>query len=233
MDFTPILSAVVTVARALVILRAWTQRQDCIQQQLEDGYDERAAREKAPSMFEMVKDMVHKFMTLVAFGGKPSPMDRILHTRTYGMKIRYNTKGRARTAWVEDRITIDKISFTMDDIRTVVHGLNKSVREILMDELLLLPSDGSPALPELDLAALYDNEAEMGEGFSFLTDPRNEWDVEGPKWMWRRIWKEEGMEKKFTKGGLEHVNHRNDIQWNEQAVESYFRKDHQQEGRKF
>jgi hypothetical protein len=58
--------------------------------------EEREARERAPSIFEEVKEMVQRFMTLTVFDGVPSPMDRILHMRTYGMKIRYTTKGEGR-----------------------------------------------------------------------------------------------------------------------------------------
>ena len=54
-------------------------------------------------------------------------MDRILHMRTYGFNIRYNIKATGIVSWKDvNTIAINKISFTMDDIRTVVHGLNES-----------------------------------------------------------------------------------------------------------
>jgi hypothetical protein len=55
--------------------------------------EEREAREQAPSIFEEVKEMVQRFITLTMFDRMPSPIDRILHIRTYRMKIRFSTKG--------------------------------------------------------------------------------------------------------------------------------------------
>jgi hypothetical protein len=67
-------------------------------------------REEAPSISEEVKRMVEKFMTLTMFDGISSPMDRILHMRTYRMRIRFSTKGEARVVWKGEEICIDKIS---------------------------------------------------------------------------------------------------------------------------
>jgi hypothetical protein len=96
MNYTPVLSAVVTITRGLVVYRAWLTHQNAIQAGVERGMEEREARERAPSIFEEVKEMVQKFMTLTMFDGMPSPMDRILHMRTYGMKVRFSTKGEGR-----------------------------------------------------------------------------------------------------------------------------------------
>jgi len=68
-------------------------------------------------------------------------MDRVLHMRTYGMKIRYTTKGKARISWQGERICVDKISFTIDDIRTVVHGLYETVRQRLLRDILIVEEE--------------------------------------------------------------------------------------------
>ena len=91
------------------------------------------------------------------------------------MKIRFTTKAEGRVAWQDgDRITIDKISFTMGDIRTVVHGLTDTARTRLTQELAFLNgarrdgAEGSAVtvavLPALDLAYIFDNAAEITEG---------------------------------------------------------------------
>ena len=98
MNYTPILSAVVTITRGLVVYRAWLTHQNAIQADMEGGIEEREARERAPSIFKEVKEMVQRFMTLTMFNGMPSPMDRVLHIRTYGMKIRFSTKGEGRVS---------------------------------------------------------------------------------------------------------------------------------------
>jgi hypothetical protein len=82
MNHTPVLSAVVAIIRGLVVYRAWLTHQNAIQAGVEGGMEEREARETAPSIFEEVKEMVQRFMTLTVFDGMPSPMDRILHMST-------------------------------------------------------------------------------------------------------------------------------------------------------
>ena len=93
----------------------------------------------------------------------PSPIDRILHIRTYGIKIRYITKGDARISWKGETIYIDKISFTIGDIRAVVHGLQETVKQRLSQDLLLLGDDTATVLPKIDIERIFDNAAEIIE----------------------------------------------------------------------
>jgi hypothetical protein len=125
MNYTLVLSAVVAIIRGLVVYRAWLTYQNAIQAGVEGEIEEREARETALSIFEEVKEIVQRFITLSVFNRMPSPMDRILHMRTYGMKIRYSTKRDGRVAWKGEEICIDKISFSKEDLRSVVHGLNE------------------------------------------------------------------------------------------------------------
>ena len=108
MSYTPILSAIVTVSRAMVVLKAWSSQERSIKRGLDEGLELREAKKNAPGIFELVRQMVHDFMTLTTYGGTPGPMDRILHMRTYGMKIRYTTKADARILWRGETICIDK-----------------------------------------------------------------------------------------------------------------------------
>jgi len=104
----------------------------------------------------------------------PSLIDRILHIRTYGIKIRYTTKGEARVSWKGERIYIDKISFTIGNIRAVVHGLYETVRERLTNDVLFVGGEETAtALLKIDIYQLFDNAAEMIEDWSFLQDTRN------------------------------------------------------------
>ncbi len=170
---------------------------------------------------EGVDKLVERFMTLRKFGGRISPMDRILHMRTYGLKIRMTTKAGGTVSWEGDSILVNKIKFNMDDIRTVVQGLYETVRKRL-NELLYV--DREDELPVLDLKSVCDNAAELSEGWNFLKDSRNEFTVDGERWVWRRLFAEEAIEQDFIIGGLDHVQSRDDIQWNSKKVEDYFRK---------
>lgn len=110
--------------------------------------------------------MVKRFMTLVQFDGIISPMDRIMHQKTYGMKIQFNNKAEGRVAWQDgDRIKIDMIRFTMGDIRTVVHGLNETVRERLVQDLMFT---NTARLPALDLRQIYEQRGRDQRGLQFF-----------------------------------------------------------------
>jgi hypothetical protein len=77
MNYTLILSAVVTITRGLVVYRAWLTHQNAIQADMEGGIEEREARERALSIFKEVKEIVQRFMILTIFDRMPSLIDRI------------------------------------------------------------------------------------------------------------------------------------------------------------
>ena len=137
-NYTPILAAMITTLRAIVVRQAWCTRAEAIRTSIRRGIPDEAARDQAPSVLDGVQEAVHRFMTLTAFGGKPTPLNRIFQQKTYGMKIRYTTKAEGQIGWEgDDSIVVRKIKFKMDDIRTVVHGLVTTMRQRLVGELLL------------------------------------------------------------------------------------------------
>lgn len=98
-------------------------------------------------------------MTLREFGGRVSPMDRILRTRTYGLKIRMATKASGTVAWEGQNVLLNRIRFSMDDIRTVVHGSYETVNARLRKELLFVTE--THPLPDFDIKKLAHNAAEL------------------------------------------------------------------------
>jgi len=90
-NYTPILSAMVTVVRALVVYSAYKKREDEVQRLRQEGREEHDAKAEAPSVYALVRGMVHAFMTLTRYDGEPTPMNRILRLRTYGFRIRFDT----------------------------------------------------------------------------------------------------------------------------------------------
>ena len=178
LSYTPVLSAIITVMRALVVYKAYNHRQQSIQSDVRRGLSEEEAKRKAPAVVHGVDAVVKRFMTIREFGGRVTPMDRLLRQRTYGMRIRYTTKAEGRVSWNGKRILIDNKQFDMDDIRTVVHGLLETARERLYRDLMFVDNEGQQA-PAIDIEKLADNPAEMSEGWSFLEDARNEFPIEG------------------------------------------------------
>jgi hypothetical protein len=100
-------------------------------------------------------------------------------------------------------VLINNKKFDMDGIRTVVHGLVEAVKERLHIELMFVDKDTVPAV---DIGSLVDNPAETSKGWSFLNDTRNVFLVDGRRWMWRRLAKEEdGIGAKFVEGGFGNI----------------------------
>jgi hypothetical protein len=94
LDYTPILSAVIKVARIVVLYHVHTERQTEIRTIMEEkGIGEAEARRFGTSMFARTRQCIHRFMTRTGreINEFPSPMDWMLETRTYGMKIRFTT----------------------------------------------------------------------------------------------------------------------------------------------
>jgi len=121
--FTPVLSAIVTTARALVVHRAWSEQQEEIRDTRESiRCCEDEARDEAQSIYMRVRNMVDEFRVLATFRGEPKPMVRILRMRTYGMKIRYTTLAEGSICWNGDEIISGNINFTMDQLPTAVQG---------------------------------------------------------------------------------------------------------------
>jgi hypothetical protein len=94
--FTPKLAAIVTVCKALVVFMAYKQRQDDIDRLVENGVCEKEAKKEAVSVVEGVQAIVPRLLCLQEYGGRASPMDRVLHMKTFGMRIRF-TENRVAT----------------------------------------------------------------------------------------------------------------------------------------
>lgn len=106
MDYTPIYSAVIKVARAMVVYQSHQERQaEVARLQQEQDLDEEEAEEEATSIFRIVREKVQRFMTLTSKEtyAEPTPMDWIYEARTYGMYIRFNTPAGGTVNWVGDR----------------------------------------------------------------------------------------------------------------------------------
>ena len=70
-------AAMITTMRAIVVRRAWRRRQDQIELNVMNGIAEAYAYEGVPSMFELVKEDVNRFITITVCGGYPTPMNTI------------------------------------------------------------------------------------------------------------------------------------------------------------
>lgn len=134
-NFTPKLAGIVTVCTALVIWMAYKQRQnDICRLKDEDGMDEAEVKKEAVSVVEGVHAIAPRLICLQEYGGIASPMDRILHMKTYGMRIRFTEKAGARVTWMNScqQVCMDRVSFSMGDLRHAMYGLQESCQDRLL-----------------------------------------------------------------------------------------------------
>ncbi|UPX19135.1 uncharacterized protein EKO05_0009407 [Ascochyta rabiei] len=127
-EFSPTLSALITTSKALVVHHARCQRDKALQK---DPCT-------APTAYELVKDMSERFMTLSDFKGTPSPMNRMLRLRTLARTQAKQRNTPGIVSWDGDRLLIDKQSFSLADLRSMVKGLCETVRLQLFKDVLLL-----------------------------------------------------------------------------------------------
>lgn len=206
-DYTTKYSAVIKVARMLVVYKAWTERQHDVAR-LAATEGEEAADDSAQSLFAYVRGMVQRFMTRTpgAPEAEPTPMDWILDTRTYGMHIQYNTPAPGVIDWVGDRVSYRRVRFTMDQLSDMLHGVVDEARSLLAQLTMVTDrttegggqgtayADAAQAgerlhasLPRIHWASIEDDHSETREDYSFLGDDRNTWLREGDEWVFRRI----------------------------------------------
>ena len=158
-DYTGVYSAVIKVARMLVATQAYLERREHIAQlRAADTNDDELrsvrARNKGPSMFKLVRQKVRRFMTRVSDrkDAEPTPMDWILDTRSYGLRIRFTTVATGSIDWRGDRVVYKRLQFGMGALSDMLHTLVEESRAILT-ELAMGEADDVDALPAIDWAA--------------------------------------------------------------------------------
>ena len=205
-DYTPKLSAVIKLARLMVIQMAYQARQARIRRRVEDeNWDQKAAEDEKPGHVGLVQGMCRRFMMLMDENGTPTPMDWMFEARTYGMRIRYDTTAPGKVQWKGDVISIGDIDTSMPQIRGMIRGVISRARRRLITQLLKLRLDacdevqGTP-LPPIEWDQLRDNPAEGAIGWSFLKHPRNRLTVDGvdgSKWLAKRVIDEAGLSEEM------------------------------------
>ncbi|RKK63864.1 hypothetical protein BFJ69_g16845 [Fusarium oxysporum] len=217
LDYTPIYSAVIKIARAMVVYHLYVERQAEVarlkqvkmdEQQREGGSsDEREAQEEAEeeatSMFRIVRKKVQRFMTVTSGNARaePTPMDWIYEARTYGMHIRFNTPAGGTIDWVGDRIKHRRVQFRMGELTEMLHSLKDEARGLITTLAMV---DDVSQLPQIPWSSFEDDHSEDRVGYSFLEDDRNRtWLEAGKNWSLRRITDSPGRRKIWFDHGRE------------------------------
>jgi superfamily II DNA helicase RecQ len=201
-DYTYNYSAIIKIARMLVIKQAVVEYRDYTAKLRADGLDEDDIREKYKGLFDFVRVRVQSILTITPGRGRPRPMDWIFHSRSYGLKIRYTTIGNALISWAGEQVSFRTVRFSISQLSDMLAAMTAEAQALLWELLLV---KGPSGLPALDMKSLLDDWGESRIGRSFLDNNESGLAVDGTKWLIHRIYTEtEYRERWFAEGpGLE------------------------------
>ena len=187
-DYTPMYSGIIKLARLMVIQHAHQEWEKSIAMAIGNGCSKEQAKESCQTHFQLIRAKVDRFMGLEGGRRDPSPMDWIWSTRSYGMKIRYTTTAEGKVGWDGETILYGKTEYSMTQLRNTVHGLVSQARTGLMKDLMLVEMNiqdeiNEGQVPRIHWGKLRDNPVESQVGWSFLQDPRNKFEVDGLWWL--------------------------------------------------
>ncbi|RTE68056.1 hypothetical protein BHE90_017567, partial [Fusarium euwallaceae] len=213
MNYTPIYSAVIKVARYLVLYQSILERHGQ-KTQLQQYMSTREADEQAEGLFRIVRRKVRQFMIRVPEGEDidPTPMNWIINTRTYGMRIRFTTPGSEMIDWRGDMIVCGQVRLRMTEISDMLHNLVVRARKILVrlamghiaekkkgkkkekkneeeeDDDDGEEEDDEARLPRIPWSKMEDRHGESALEHSFLSDEHNKsWTEIGKEWVHGQI----------------------------------------------
>jgi hypothetical protein len=90
-DYTSKYSAIIKLAKLIVVQEGYKQWQEAIKQLKERGLTTDEACEQAISYFYFICRLTYQFMTIAYDGKDPTPMQWIFKSRLYRFKIWYTT----------------------------------------------------------------------------------------------------------------------------------------------
>jgi hypothetical protein len=166
-SFPPVLSSLIKLARFMVVEHAMRSGGDCLQS---------------------LGVMVDRFMVR----GSNGPMQWMLDLRTYGLKIHFNTAREGTVRWEGDKLLHKSTELTMGELRQIIHGLVTKARRALQQQLLFTND-----LPEIRWSSMRDNPADTHRDYSFLSDRRTSWAVDGPSWLEARVLSTDALSRPF------------------------------------
>jgi hypothetical protein len=201
-DYTPKYSAVIKLARLMVVQEAYERRREAITQYESRGLSAKRAGEKADSHYVLIRRMVHAFMTMAHGEQDPKPMQWLYRSRSYGFKIRYTTTAEGKIQWIGDDVLYANMRFSMNQFRGMVHGLVREAREELFEKLMIVRVGADQEVDVKQVPPIYwdkmvDQPSETRVGWSFLDDERNQFAACKQWWLYERMYKEEQLREQF------------------------------------
>ncbi|KAK4117939.1 hypothetical protein N657DRAFT_584536, partial [Parathielavia appendiculata] len=169
--YTPKYSAVIKMARMLVVYQSVVEREDEVRA-LQRRMSREAAEEAATGLFRIVRAKAVRFMMVVSETSEPAVMDWIFDTRTYGMRIQFTTPSAGLVDWIGDQVTYQRIRIGMNELGDMMHEAAREMRTVL-GELLMVRDDSFDAVPAIEWGRFEDDHSDTTVDYSFLQDDRN------------------------------------------------------------
>ncbi|KAK6591533.1 hypothetical protein H4I96_12323 [Botrytis cinerea] len=183
-DYTPKYSAVIKLARLMVVQEAYERRREAIAQYKERGLSPETAKERASSHYTLTRRLW------------------LYRSRSYGFKIRYTTTAEGKIQWIGDDVLYANMRFGMSQFRGMIHGLVGEAREELFEKLMVVRMSADrevdiKQVPPIHWNRMVDQPSETRVGWSFLDDERNQFAVCKQWWLYERMYKEEQLREQF------------------------------------
>ncbi|CAM1507673.1 Fc.00g073140.m01.CDS01 [Cosmosporella sp. VM-42] len=235
-NYTQVYSAIIKVARYLVLYQSMLEREANIRRRQQGmGVDRRQAEEGAEGLFRIMRHKVRRFMIRISNeeDAQPTPMNWIINTRSYGLKIRYTTPGSETINWQADTIIHGHVRLGMCQASEIMHNLVGRAQDTLAQLTMTAVDEGESgsgpgsgpaaaareALPRIPWSRIEDRHSEDGLGHSFLRDEANEWWTQpGHGWVKGQILKTATRRKEWLAETMDP-----DCPYREKAVRKYER----------
>ena len=182
----------------LVVRQAQLEVKEADKDQEDSGNDGGAG------LFGAVRVKVRRFLTTVHEDSYPTPVDWIFESRSYSLRVQYSTAITALLNWEGSKVTFRQVTLTVEGLVEMLHWLVGELGRTMASLLLVAPGrvvdqeeealgQGSSGPveevgpPAIDWARLYNDAGDDQVGYSFLSDPRNDWMAGHENWVLRRI----------------------------------------------
>lgn len=207
MSFTPKLSGLIAVARLLVIKKAVSARRDSIESKVAQGMSREDAEEESPSHYELVSDMVRRFMVAGGEGSETMPMQFIYRLRSYGMAANADEAADGSVSWEKEQLTFKGLRFGVPQIQASLVTAWTAAEAILFRDLLFCPGYTKEGVrphevPDIPWDEVIDNAAERRIGYSMADAMAQHDSGKSRGFLFRRLYNNEQLSQHWYKSGI-------------------------------
>ena len=190
---TPKLSAIMAISRLFIVKYAVDTRSKSIDRKMQNGFDRQAAEQESPSHFDIIQELVNRFMVSGnnSQGWSTTPMQFIVRLRNYGMAAAQAEARRGTVSWDGEDAIHKGIRLNIVGLQKAIQAAQDEAEKILFKELLFFTKfsesiDDLVHLPVIPWHLLEDNAADATIGYSFV-NRLIELEESSSDWIWSKL----------------------------------------------